>query len=353
MSNREVTSIVTDLQRMRPNSDFTQIGEQIRDLQQRDPQHFQRNLQRINDSVNMRDLGFPSDFRIAGVNAQGRMVTVSEDGRTVEQRDMRNMGRAENPTAAPAAERIGGREVQVDPVDGTRTYTSRRGDSTWSIARDSLRGPNGERPTEAQVAERVQAIARENGMADPGRLMQGTELRIPRNDDPRAAARGDRQQGPFGPNLPADSPELRPRDNTSNLLAPPGLAGDRRDDPMVRNRVQGLVERRENGSTITNYTGQLRDGYFTDTNFTARQTTDQSGRIVHNRVTYDSDGPAITFRTPNGPQRIDHVRSVESTFNARTGRYDTTVTAADGQRYVGVTTRDGRPFTYVADPPRP
>ncbi len=41
----------------------------------------------------MRTLGFPHDFRIAGVNEQNRLVTISEDGRTVEQRNMHNNAR--------------------------------------------------------------------------------------------------------------------------------------------------------------------------------------------------------------------------------------------------------------------
>ncbi len=203
MSNREVDNIVNDLQGMRSNQDFSRVATQIRELQQNDPAHLQRNLEQINRSVDMRALGFPTDFRIAGVNEQGRLVTVSEDGRTVEQRNVRNM-RVENSTPAPPSqtERWGSREVTTNPVDGSRNYTIRQGDTLWSVARDSLQHQNGERPSNAQILEQVRNIARENNIANPDRIPLGTELRMPnpaeRRPDQRHSLRAVLRAGEVG-----------------------------------------------------------------------------------------------------------------------------------------------------------
>ncbi len=60
MSNREVDNIVHNLQGMRADSDFSGVGRQIRDMQQNDPSHLQRNLQRINESVDNAHVGISS-----------------------------------------------------------------------------------------------------------------------------------------------------------------------------------------------------------------------------------------------------------------------------------------------------
>ncbi len=51
------------------------------------------------------------------------------------------------------------REVTTNPVDGSRNYTTRPGDTVWSIARDTLQQQGGERPTNAQINEQVRNIA--------------------------------------------------------------------------------------------------------------------------------------------------------------------------------------------------
>ncbi len=366
MSNREVDNIVHNLQGMRSDSDFSQVGRQIRDMQQNDPSHLQRNLQRINDSVDMRTLGFPSDFRIAGVNEQNRLVTISEDGRNVEQRNMRDMHVDRTEPNRGQTERMGSREVTTNPVDGSRNYTSRPGDNLWSVARDSLQHQTGERPTNSQINEQVRNIARENNITDPNRLMVGTELRLPTNEAQRpeqqrpgqqrpespVPGRPDRPAGPYSPNLAADNPEIQPRGGASSVLATPGLAGDRAQDPAVNFRTQGLSQTSENGDRITNYTGKLNNGTigYTGTEFTAQETQDRSGRLVRSVVNYQNDmwshGAEVTFRTPTGNQSIPHVTQVETNFNARTGRYDTTIRTHGGQSYAATTDRDGRVVSF-------
>lgn len=370
MSNREADTIVNDLQGMRSGQDFSRVGRQIRDLQESDPTHLQRNLQRINESVDMRNLGFPSDFRIAGVNEQNRLVTISEDGRTVEQRNMRTMHVDRHEANNNPPERWGSREVTTNPVDGSKNYTTRAGDNLWSIARDSLQHQSGERPTNAQINEQVRNIARENHIADPNRLMVGTELRLPNSEaqqrpgqqrpeqqrpgeqrpEQQVPGRNERPAGPYSPNLSADSPERLPRDGGSNVIAAPGLAGDRAQDPSIYSRTQGLTETTERGDRVTNYTGKLDNGNLWNTTFTAQETQDRSGRLVHSVVNYENDmwshGAELTFRTPTGNQTIPHVTQVETTFNARSGRYDTTISTHDGQRYLATTDRNGRIVSY-------
>ncbi|CAN5262918.1 hypothetical protein BH10CYA1_BH10CYA1_36000 [soil metagenome] len=363
MPNREVDNIVHNLQGMRSDSDFSQVGRQIRDMQQNDPSHLQRNLQRINESVDMRTLGFPTDFRIAGVNEQNRLVTISEDGRNVEQRNMRDMHVDRTEPNRGQTERMGNREVTTNPVDGSRNYTSRPGDNMWSIARDSLQSQNGERPTNAQINEQVRSIARENHITDPNRLMVGTELRLPNNEaqrpeqqrpgqQPRQESQVTGRPGPYSPNLNAESAELLPRGGASNIVAAPGLAGDTAQDPSVRNRTQGLTSTNENGDRVANYSGQLNNGTigYTGTTFTSQETRDRSGRLVQSTVTYENDvwshGAELNLRTPTGNQTIPHVTQVETNFNARTGRYDSRINTYGGQSYVATTDRDGRVVSF-------
>lgn len=365
MSNREADTIAHDLQGMRSNQDFSRVGRQIREMQENDPTHLQRNLQRINDSVDMRTLGFPHDFRIAGVNEQNRLVTISEDGRTIEQRNLRTMNIDRREPNNNPTERWGNREITTNPVDGSKNYTTRAGDNLWSIARDSLQHQTGERPTNAQINEQVRTIARENRIADPNRLMVGTEIRLPnaeaqrpeqqrpgeqQRQEAQVPGRTERPAGPYSPNLAANNPELLPRDGGSNVLAAPGLAGDRAQDPAVYSRNQGLVQTTETGDRIANYTGKLNNGNIYNTTFTAQETHDRNGRLVHSVVNYENDmwshGAEVTFRTPTGNQTIPHVTRVETTFNNRTGRYDTTINTHDGQTYLATTDRNGRPVSY-------
>lgn len=374
MSNREADTIVRDLQGMRSDQDFSRVGRQIRDMQESDPTHLQRNLQRINESVDMRTLGFPSDFRIAGVNERNRLVTISEDGRSVEQRNMRTMHVDRAEPARNLTERWGSREITTNPVDGSRNYTSRAGDNLWSIARDSLQHQTGERPTNAQINDQVRSIARENRIADPNRLMVGTEIRLPnieaqqrpeqqrpeqqrpgqQRQEAQVPGRPDRPAGPYTPNLAADSPERLPRDGGSNVIAAPGLAGDRAQDPAVYARTQGLTQTTEAGERISNYSGTLNNGYIYNTSFTAQETQDRNGRLMHSVVNYQNDmlsrGAELTFRTPTGNQTIPHVTQVETTFNARSGRYDTTISTHDGQTYLATTDRNGRVVSYRQGP---
>jgi hypothetical protein len=362
MSNREADTIAHDLQGMRSTSDFTRVASQIRDMQQHDPAHLQRNLDQINNSVDMRALGFPSDFRIAGVNDGGQLVTVSADGRTVEQRNTHTMRVESSTQAAPSTERMGSRDVTNNQLDGSRTYALRQGDTLWSVARDSLQQPNGERPTNSQINDQVARIARDNNIADPNRVPIGTELRISSavdtqrqqdqlRQEQQLRQRNDRPGGPYAPTVSPDLPEIAPRNGSNNPLGVPGLAGDSSRDPAVSTRETGLTERLDNGNTVTNFSGKLNDGWVRDTRYTAQQTTDATGRLMHSVVNYDtnmvSSGADLTIRTPTGDQSIRQVRQVETNFNARTGRYDTTFRTNDGSRYQAVTARDGRVVAFT------
>jgi hypothetical protein len=119
----------------------------------------------------------------------------------------------------------------------------------------------------------------------------------------------------------------------------------------VSTRETGLTERLDNGNTVTNFSGKLNDGWVRDTRYTAQQTTDATGRLMHSVVNYDtnmvSSGADLTIRTPTGDQSIRQVRQVETNFNARTGRYDTTFRTNDGSRYQAVTARDGRVVAFT------
>jgi hypothetical protein len=185
------------------------------------------------------------------------------------------------------------------------------------------------------------------------KLAAGTELRIPNRPEhgdtpPQTPPHPEqRPNGPYTPNTPADSAALQPKDGVSNPVAVPGLAND--GDPAVASRTPGVTERLPNGTTVENMTGKLNDGWITDTKFTAQRTTDASGRLMHSTINYDGSGADLKISTPTGEQTVPHVQKVETNFNSRTGRYDTTLNTADGGRYHAVTGRDGRVVSYVQD----
>ncbi|HEY9678797.1 MAG TPA: LysM peptidoglycan-binding domain-containing protein [Drouetiella sp.] len=353
MPNRDVDRIVHDLQGMRSGQDFSQVASELRDLRQHDPMHFQRNLDQINQSVDMRQLGFPEDFRLAGVNDRN-IITTSADGSRLQQRDMQMHVRRDgaNPITQ---ERMGERTVTNNPYEHTREYTAQRGDTLWSIARDSAQQDLGRRPTATEINTQVQSIARENNISNPNNLQPGQELRLPITAGAEVGNRGEDTNPPNnraadlppGPNMPRDTGAMQPRDGVSNPVAAPGLAND--GDAAVGDRTQGVVQRSADGNTTTNYTGGLHDGMlggFFRTQFNAQQTVDRQGHLLHNQVTYEGSGTTLRLQTPTGPQDLAHVNRVETTYNARSGRYNTTVTTNDGTSYNAVTDRNGRVLTF-------
>ncbi len=385
----KVDNIVSELNGMSSNQDFDHVAQHIGQLQQSDRAHFQDNLAQINQSVDMKNLGFKEDFQIVGVQP-GKIVALSEDKKQFEFRDVHNMNK-EFQVADNASEQqtIGakGREAKVYP-DGSADYTVAKNDNLWSISRDVLAERSNRPPTQNEIGNFVHDVAVANHIENnPGSIKPGDVIHIPAlvAENPTPPLHPDANPARLAPTtMEAGSNSLTPKDEVNNPAAPPGwsvkegvirynsstfvynpaappgLSEGKKDE--VWDSTRGDTASRRNlgsetdprtGNVTHKYDGLLDNGYFGNydvalgrTTFTANETSDQSGNLTHRRIDYDGRGPSLKFQGTNGPISIDHVKSVETQFKSSTGRYYTEIVDGQGTRYSATTSGDGE-VTYM------
>ncbi len=335
----EVEQVSTNFNELRAGDDFSGVAEQLRDLQRGDNANWKSNVAEINRNVDMKALGFEEDFSILGVNQQGKVITQSEDGQKVQLRDRTHLEvQAEKPNTV-SAEQWGKREFDAS-ADGSATYKIKRGDTLWSIAKDTLSEQLGRAPKDSEISTHVKDIARENEIENPDKIYAGKELKIPISR-------------PIGELPPREKPSLNPNDETPqsprearNALAAPGLGSDRPGESDDSVSERNLVGReRSEGITTSRYEGELNDGLlgFNNTKFQSERTTAQNGALLSSRVEYDGSGANLNFADENGSSiEISQVKSIATTFNSEAGAYETTITRADGSTYRSVTGADGQ-----------
>lgn len=160
----------------------------------------------------------------------------------------------------------------------------------------------------------------------------------------------DKEQSSAPGDTKANIDSFKPVDNVFNPVRPQGL-GELRPGQAEGDEGKGIDWRtsravnNENGSTTYNYTGELEDGWIGgDTNFTAQETIDHNGRIVHSKVEYDS-AKDLSMLGPRGQKvQIKNAKAVETN---RTGNnYETKVVDSDGKVYTFVTAPDGTVVEY-------
>lgn len=342
MANRELDTVVSDFNNVKPGGDFSRVAEELRDLQRHDQAHWKQNLAELNNRVDMRKLGFSEDFQIAGVTDQGKFLTTSADGSKAQVRDRTHMEIEQEKANGPAQEKWGSRNFTANP-DGSGEYHTKKGDTLWSVAKDTLTQQLGHAPTNTEVANQVAAIAKANNMKDANRMGSEATIKIP---SPTPHGELPARQAPNGD---ANAPTIQPKDGTSNPLAVPGLGSDRPDaqDPSVKHRELQSRERSE-GMTTEKYTGALDDGTtglfgMDRTTFQAERTVGRDGKLVHSKVNYDGSGASLSIDDgKGGKQQFDHVKSVETSFNSVSGQYETMITGSDGKQYRATTGADGK-----------
>ncbi len=133
------------------------------------------------------------------------------------------------------------------------------------------------------------------------------------------------QGGAYNPVRPPGIGEMKPGEANSSYT--------KKGNPPERTSQLDT----ELGQTTYNYTGDLNNGTFIDTKFTAQESFDQNGRLTHTDVKYTNEPVDITFMGKDGnPVTIKGVKEVESSLSNRQSfgeYYYTRITCADGTEH--------------------
>ncbi|MBS1994398.1 MAG: hypothetical protein JSS83_27990, partial [Cyanobacteria bacterium SZAS LIN-3] len=166
---------------------------------------------------------------------------------------------------------------------------------------------------------------------------------------------------PAVPSLAQNSPVLQPsgdKQDVYNPLAPVGQTStfgevwnDKPHGLAASRTLEGTDTDSASGSTTNHYKGYLDNSYlfnWTQQGFRADETVDAQGNLTHRKTVYVNDWgtPSLKFQTPDGPQNIDKVNSVESTRDAATGAWNTVIQDVWGKRWQAESAPDGRVTSF-------
>ncbi len=346
MRTREVDNTVRDLNNS-DGRDISGITRQIQELQ-RNPAAWARERDSINDRVNMGRLGFANndDILIQGVDAQGRLMTRSSDGRQEQVRDGRT-GAVVEARQVPGGRVTpnGDRDYRDPDGSGSVRYTVRPGDTLSHIARQRLRTESGAEPSQRDIHDQVQAIGRANNIRDVNNVRVGREITIPTIRE--------RERPPASQGLNRDTTQLDPNSTAYHPMRLPGQV-----DPTRQNGATWREGDRTNDYTaaagnrdIRTYDAPVRNGtYLFSSPPTAQvlQETDRrTGEITRSSVRYSGDGIDMSVRDQTGARTLQGVRSAETVIDPRTGNYTTSITTGDGNNHVIATDRTGRVINWT------
>lgn len=334
-----VDNVVQKFDKLDQSSDFSGVASALIDLQKHSRESWKQNIDEINKRVDMRSLGFPEDFQILGVNEKGRLLTSSQDGKRLQERDITHMQVQSEKPDYMNVEKRGNRDFFANS-DNSGSYVTKKGDTLWSIAKETLKAQTGEMPNSKDIENAVRTIARENGIKDPSRIGVGQEIRVPaaphRAEFPKAQA----------PELEASDAALQPKrgDRTVHPLTLPGLGAENGKDEQGVSKREVVSRERSEGHTTTVYKGALSDAWSDSnkTQFNAERTVGQNGQIVKESVTY-SKGQSFNFDDGKGGRmRLDGITNVDTKFNSESGKYETQLTDRYGSTYRVTTEQSGK-----------
>lgn len=297
-------------------------------------------MKQVNSSVDMKAHGFSEDFELLRVLGSGNVLTKSEDGRTVQERDPVHLQVVDSKDALGTTEKWGKRDFDVRS-DGTAEYEVKKGDNLWKITKDTLGERLGRTPTQTEINDSYKQIAEANEIKNANRLSVGQKLIIPQ-----------------GGKVDVEKlPEIKPAaldfsantekgaNDVFNAMSPPGFNGT--DSSWVKeSKIYSQIH--GNKSVRTTYSGEV-DGYgFNNPKFTSSETTDSFGRIQQRHVTYDGDGLNMNVDKGYGNKEyLENVRSVATVFNPITGNYDSTIALSNGIKYTSVTDSQGKVIRFL------
>ena len=332
--------IVQSLNGRDKTSNFEDVAREIYNLNRQEGFGMGASLDYINAQVNMKDLGFPEDFEILGVEQNGSVRTRGASGQ-IQTRDGMHL-EVQSAQEADVTNRDWGGRQFTDNGDGTAQYTVQRGDNMWKISRSVMEERLGRKPTNAEVNEAYKQIAEANNITNPDAIKVGQELKIPSGYDQSSRDPYkpiDRKEG----GLTEDAAVRRGEDSVFNALAVPGLPGT--DSDWLKSQDVENVHRPD-GSLQRKVTGQINGNGINNPEYSGYQSMDARGRLTDSHIEY-SYGAILNFDTGNDYQQtIADVKSVDTTVNSTTGNYESTIRTAGGQIWRSVTNSDGNVVSF-------
>lgn len=325
--------IVSEFKGKDKNSDFSHVMHEIIQLQNSDSAEFARTMKLVNDRLDMRDYGFPTDEELLRVNENGRLLTKS--GNQINAREIVHLQLEGGRTNTTSTETWGQREFSTS-TEGTAQYKIAKGDTLWSISKDVLTEQLGRKPSNSEINDIYRKIAEANGIQDANKLKLGQSLTIPQGTAERAA-----MPEVKGPSLAPNDEKLGPKNGEFNAMAAPGLPGADSSwlfDSTIERKGKYLGE----GMSETTVTGQIDGNGFNNPKFEATQTTDRTGNVTSSSVKYDGEGLNLLLSQGKTEWPIDlyGVKQIDTALMTN-GKYESTITLADGNRYRSVTNSSG------------
>ncbi|HEY9713287.1 MAG TPA: hypothetical protein V6C72_07445, partial [Chroococcales cyanobacterium] len=305
--------VIDDLKHLTPNSsqsDYSHVVAEIGALQRKDgPSLWARDSQQINNSVNMKQLGFNENFNIVGVDNKGQLITRSEDGHSLQTRDPIHLQVSSTNNDGAVCKKWGNREFSVNP-DGSADYTVKKGDNYYGVVKDALSASLGHAPTATEIMNSLNQMKEGYGLKDMNKIHPGDTIHIPM---PKPDGDGTFQQV---------APTLKPTDsNNTGALAEPHIG--QTDSTSQATDQAGNVTKSTSGELNDNLMPHFLGGH--GTKFNTSETTDSHGHLVGRTTTYGNDGTSLYIDDGQGGTReIDNVTKVQTTYNRFNGTYEST-----------------------------
>lgn len=296
-------------------------------------------MKQVNNSVDMKQHGFSEDFELLRVMGNGNVLTKSEDGRTVQERDPVHLQVVNSKDALGAQEKWGKRDFDVRS-DGSAEYEVKKGDNLWSITKDTLQERLGRKPTQTEINDSYRQIAEANDIQNANKLKIGQKLMIPQGGKVDVEKLPETQN----PTIDFSSDTAKGLDGSFNALSMPGFNGT--DESWISNRK---VDSQIHGSKSvrTEYSGDIDGSGWNNPKFTASETTDSFGRIKERNISYDGDGLNLNVDMGDGKQQyLAGIKNVATVFNPLTGNYDSQLSLENGSKYTSVTDSNGKVIRF-------
>lgn len=154
-----------------------------------------------------------------------------------------------------------------------------------------------------------------------------------------------------------DDSVIRPDKGVYNPAGPPGLGESSRGEQFDsekeggdgydidwRKIVKTIIDPQDQSTTFE-YEGEIDDGTFSDTNFKAEEKWDKNGRMLQRHIKYDG-GITMKFKTNTGAREVKDVTDVTTTFNEKTGSFETTIVTTSGATFKAVTDLKGNVTSF-------
>ena len=377
-ADSEANKLATELKGMTSTDSFEKFGKELEEFRKNFPTYYSSEIKRINDQVDMRQLGFATDIRLVGFNKSGQFVTESEDGKQLQFRKPGDMSAYDFKANESGLKKMGQRDFTV-AGDGSAQYKVKPGDSLWTVAKDAL-FRDGKKPADNEVANLIKRmqLERKGKPLQPGETLQFPPLTVKGDlpsygktdvaggasagTAPAEAPKGD--GGAVKPAVPGapvkpeaaklepakpDPAKPKPFSNAPDAgINPTGDAGDMRapgvppKDSAAAERAKKIVDEAHN-RIWQKKTGDLGAGG------PAYEQTDSlnlKGELLRRKIEFGPPGASLYFPDPDGgkPRLISGVRRLDTTQNGD-GSYETFINCGNGSIY-RTTSREGQVLKF-------